>query len=100
MPVGPPAEPAPAPPATAPAQGSRDRRVDHTERTLRGLVTTRGTQVPWAAATRAREVAMPSAADMALAEEEVVVVRRNYTPPEPFRNGRAGDTPRPRRRPG
>ncbi len=86
-----------APPPPPPASG-RDRRVDHAERALRGLVTTRGTQVPWAAATRAREVGRPTADDLARAEEEVVVVRRNYTPPEPLRNGRTGD--RPRRRPG
>lgn len=105
MPVGHAPDPAPAPPPSAPPPtppahtGGRDRRVDHTERALRGLVTTRGTQVSWSAATRAREVATPTAADLAQAAEEVVVVHRNYTPPEPLRAGRAADTPRPRRRP-
>jgi hypothetical protein len=74
--------------------------VDHAERALRGLVTTRGTQVPWAAATRARDFARPTADDLAQAEEDVVIVRRNYSPPEPLRAGRTGETPRPRRRPG
>ena len=106
MPVAPPADsPPPAPQAPTGQAGpgfpaARDRRVDQNERALRGLVTTRGTQVPWSAATRAREVGAPTADDLARAEEEVVVVRRNYTPPEPLRNGRAGDAPRPRRRPG
>ncbi|MEO5834766.1 MAG: hypothetical protein ABIR83_15530 [Nakamurella sp.] len=104
MPVGHAPDPAPAPPpvsapSAAPYSGSRDRRVDHTERALRGLVTTRGTQVSWSAATRAREVAMPTEADLAAAAEEVVIVQRNYTPPAPLRNARSGDTPRPRRRP-
>ncbi len=90
----------PTPPTPAPHGGPRDRRIDNTERALRGLVTTRGTQVSWSAATRAREVAAPSAADLARAAEEVVIVRRNYTPPEPLRTSRTGDNPRQRRRPG
>jgi hypothetical protein len=92
-----PADPSAAPPT---AGGPKDRRVDHAERALRGLVTTHGTQVSWSAATRAREVAMPSAADLAAAAAEVVIVRRNYTPPQPLRTARTGDGPRPRRRPG
>lgn len=105
MPVGQTPDAATTPPPAAvssnppPHHGSRDRRVDHTERALRGLVTTRGTQVSWSAATRARDVAMPTAVDLAQAADEVVIVQRNYTPPEPLASGRSGDAPRPRRRP-
>ena len=81
----------------------RDRRAEASERALRGLVTTRGTQVSWSAATRARVYAAPSADDMAAAEAEVVVVRRNYTPAEPLRTARtppAGSNIRPHHEPG
>lgn len=81
MPVG------AGPEAGHPVPG-RDRRTEASERALRGLVTTRGTQVEWTAALRAREVAIPTAADLAAAEAEVVVVRRNYTPPEPLPQAR------------
>jgi hypothetical protein len=94
MPVGErPVEPAPGEVSPEPAFGGRpgrDRRGDVSERALRGLVTTRGTQVSWSAATRARSMAPPSDADLAAAEEELVIIRRNYTPTEPLRN------PRPR----
>lgn len=65
-------------------RSARDRRNEMSERALRGLVTTRGTQVSWSAALRARDVASPTAADMAEAERDLVIVRRNYTPPEPL----------------
>ncbi len=65
-------------------RSARDRRNELSERALRGLVTTRGTQVSWSAALRARDVASPTAADMAEAERDLVIVRRNYTPPEPL----------------
>jgi hypothetical protein len=81
----------PPPPSPRP----RDRRVDTAERALRGLVTTRGTQISWSAATRARVYAEPTPADLAAAEEEIVLVRRNYTPSEPLRSGR-GPVPRQR----
>ncbi|AZI58297.1 hypothetical protein EH165_09260 [Nakamurella antarctica] len=62
----------------------RDRRAEIAERALRGLVTTRGTQVTWSAALRARSLAQPSAADIAEAETDLVIVRRNYTPAQPL----------------
>lgn len=65
-------------------RSARERRNELSERALRGLVTTRGTQVSWSAALRARDVASPTAADMAEAERDLVIVRRNYTPPEPL----------------
>jgi hypothetical protein len=94
-----PASPMPVesgPPAPAP---SRDRRADASERALRGLVTTRGTQVGWSAATRARSVAAPTEADLAEAAAELVIVRRNYTPTEPLRNSRTDDVAARLRRP-
>lgn len=69
---------------------ARDRRNELAERALRGLVTTRGTQVSWSAALRARDVASPTDADMAEAERDLVIVRRNYTPPEPLPTSRKG----------
>ncbi len=54
------------------------------ERSLRALVTLRTTQLPPTVAMRAREVATPSAADLAAAEADVVIVRRHYVPPAPL----------------
>ena len=76
------------PPTPGPGRGGRDRRVDSAERALRGLVTTRGTQISWSAATRARVVSAPTQQDLEAADAEVTLVRRNYTPPEPLRPGR------------
>ncbi len=44
---------------------------------------------------RAREVALPDAADLAAAESDLVIVRRHYVPPTSLSAGR-----RPDRRPG
>ncbi len=71
---------------------ARDRRNELAERALRGLVTTRGTQVSWSAALRAREVSSPTAQDMAEAASDLVIVRRNYTPPEPLPTARKSAT--------
>ncbi len=54
------------------------------ERSLRALVSTRTTQLSPTIAMRAREVAAPSPADLAAAEEELVIVRRHYIPPAPL----------------
>jgi hypothetical protein len=54
------------------------------ERALRALVSTRSTQLPPTVAMRAREVATPSAADLAAAEQELQIVRRHYIPPAPL----------------
>jgi hypothetical protein len=45
-------------------------------------------------AMRARDAARPSAADIAAAEQELVIVRRNYTPPD---TGAPPGTRRPER---
>lgn len=58
------------------------------ERLLRSLVSTRPTQLSPAAAMRAREVGAPTPEDIARAEAEVVIVRRNYVPPAPLSTGR------------
>jgi hypothetical protein len=52
------------------------------ERGLRGLVGAGPSQVGVRAAMRARDAARPTAEDLAEAERDVVVVRRNYTPPD------------------
>jgi hypothetical protein len=54
------------------------------ERSLRALVSTRTTQLPFDVAMRAREVAQPSAQDLADAERDLVLVRRHYVPPAPL----------------
>ncbi|SDP49022.1 hypothetical protein SAMN04515671_4467 [Nakamurella panacisegetis] len=59
------------------------------ERSLRALVSTRTTQLPPTVAMRAREVANPTAADLARAEEELIIVRRFYVPPAPLVAGKA-----------
>jgi hypothetical protein len=51
-----------------------------TERGLRGLVGGGASQVSPAAALRARDAARPGAADLARAEAELRIVRRNWTP--------------------
>lgn len=54
------------------------------ERSLRALVSTRTTQLPFDVAMRAREVAAPTAQDLADAERDLVLVRRHYVPPAPL----------------
>jgi hypothetical protein len=60
---------------------SRARRTD-TERGLRGIVGAGPSQVGVLGAMRARDAAKPTAADLAAAERDVVVVRRFYVPPD------------------
>lgn len=81
-----------------PRRNGRSAREDAAERSLRSLVTTRSSQVSPVAAMRAREVALPSEADLAAAEAEVTIVRRHYMPPTALTAGRRPD--RSRRRPG
>lgn len=50
------------------------------ERGLRGLIGGGSSQVKPVAAMRARDAARPREADLARAEAELVVVRRNWTP--------------------
>jgi hypothetical protein len=72
-----------------------EHRHDHdetvTERGLRGLVGGGSSQVSVAAALRARDAARPTAADVAAAETDLVIVRRGWVPRE--------ELPRPGRRP-
>jgi hypothetical protein len=63
------------------------RQGDHG---LRGLETVRSTQLTPTAAMRAREFANPTAEDLAEAEREVVLVRRNYVPPTPLQTAKKG----------
>ena len=63
----------PDPPARVP-----DER--ETERGLRGLVGSGSSQVGTSAAMRARDAARPTDADLAEAQERLVIVRRNWVP--------------------
>ena len=67
----------------------RDRgsRSDSEDRSLRALVSLRGTQVPTDLAVRAREFATPTPEDLAAADAEVVLVRRHYVPSTPLTTG-------------
>lgn len=82
-------------PDTPTRRGARSESAG--ERLLRSLVSTRPTQLSPTAAMRAREVAAPTAADLAEAEAELTIVRRNYVPPAPLTTvrrpvkGRRGD---------
>ncbi|MFC4107186.1 hypothetical protein [Micromonospora zhanjiangensis] len=67
-----------------PAAEDRD-----TERGLRSLVGSGSSQVSVSAALRARDAARPGEGDLATAEADVVLVRRNWVPRE--------DLPRPPR---
>lgn len=58
------------------------------ERGLRGLVGSGASQVGTGAALRARDAARPTAADLAEAEERLVVVRRNWSPRDDAGRGR------------
>lgn len=67
---------------------ARPARDEAGERSLRALVTSRTTQVPPTTALRAREVELPTEEDLARAEAELVIVRRNYVPPTALSTGR------------
>jgi hypothetical protein len=76
-----PADPAePAEPTTPPR---RDRRTPRdSERGWRDLAGNSPSQVGVGGALRARDVARPSAADLAAADRDVVIVRRKWQPPD------------------
>ncbi|MGH3739160.1 MAG: hypothetical protein ACRDT6_26705, partial [Micromonosporaceae bacterium] len=57
------------------------------ERGLRGLVGSGSSQVGIWAAARARDAARPTDEDLRRAAEDVIIVRRNWVPREPFRPG-------------
>jgi len=74
-------EPEPARPATS----AEEREA---ERGLRGLVGSGTSQVRTGAALRARDAARPTDADIAAAEEQLVIVRRNWVPRDDLPRGR------------
>lgn len=53
-----------------------------TERGLRGLVGSGSSQVGPGAALRARDAARPTDADVAAAERDLIIIRRNWVPRE------------------
>lgn len=63
-----------------------DRAVDdrEAERGLRGLIGAGTSQVSRVAALRARDAARPTAADLAAAETDLVIVRRGWVPRDPL----------------
>lgn len=87
-PPRPPAEAAPVKPeaakpaGTKPEAAKRRGRTDPTERGLRELVGAGSSQLGPVRAMRARDANRPTAADLAQAEEEVVLVRRHWKPPK------------------
>ena len=66
-------------PTSGAGAGSEDRE---TERGLRGLVGSGSSQVSVGAALRARDATRPTDAQLAEAEERLVIVRRNWAPRE------------------
>lgn len=84
------AQPAPAPPVERPpAEGTeaarpkwRPGRRPDLERGLRGIVGAGPSQVGVVGAMRARDAAQPTAEDLAAAEQDLVIVRRHYVPPD------------------
>ena len=72
------------PPAPEPAVVRRVKKVrkGDAERGLRGIVGAGPSQVTLRSAMRARDAAKPTAADLAAAERDVVVVHRHYVPPD------------------
>ncbi|MBL6277307.1 hypothetical protein JMF97_14200 [Micromonospora fiedleri] len=63
-----------------PPRGRRAGGGEENERGLRGLVGSGSSQVSVTAAMRARDAARPTDEDLAAAEAEIVIVRRNWTP--------------------
>lgn len=68
--------------AGAGAKSRGTRRGSDAERSLRGIVGAGPSQVGVSGAMRARDAARPTAADVAAAERDLVIVRRNYVPPD------------------
>jgi hypothetical protein len=76
------AESAPSPsPAEAKRRASRKPGEASGDRGLRDLVGAGSSQVGVSGALRARDVNRPSEEELAQAERDVVVVRRNWKPP-------------------
>lgn len=72
--------PVPQPPKSAGRPPRRDS--DRGERGLRGLVGSGPSQVGVSGALRARDAARPRVEDLRAADEELVVIRRHYVPPD------------------
>lgn len=82
-PPPPPDSPAPAAPRGRPVSGAGAGGDDReSERGLRGLVGSGSSQVSVAAAMRARDAARPSDEQLAEAEANLTIVRRNWMPRE------------------
>jgi hypothetical protein len=86
-PVDDPPEPEPVPqrptrPPPRPASGAGLGGDHESERGLRGLVGSGSSQVSVGAALRARDAARPTDAQLADADENLTIVRRNWTPRE------------------
>jgi hypothetical protein len=75
------AAPGPTPPEPKPARKRRPSREAAAERGLRDLVGAGRSQIGVDGALRARDVNRPTEQDLADAEREVVIVRRNWKPP-------------------
>ena len=94
-PAGPPPQPAttqptaatheaqPVTPAAKPARKRRPPRDSGAERGLRDLVGAGRSQLGVDGALRARDVNRPTEQDLAEAEQDVVIVRRNWKPAGP-----------------
>jgi hypothetical protein len=72
----------PGRPAIRPTSGAGAGGDDQSERGLRGLVGSGSSQVSVGAALRARDAARPTAEQLAEADAELVIVRRNWMPRE------------------
>lgn len=80
----------PAPPPVAPprrplSRASAEER--ETERSLRGLVGSGASQVSVSAALRARDASRPGEAELAEAEQRLVIVRRHWVPRDELPRG-------------
>ena len=72
----------PVRPAIRPTSGAGAGGDDQSERGLRGLVGSGSSQVSVGAALRARDAARPTPEQLAAADTELVIVRRNWMPRE------------------
>jgi hypothetical protein len=73
-------EPEPVAPAAKPARKHRPARDQGAERGLRDLVGAGHSQLGVDGALRARDVNRPSEQDLADAEQDVVIIKRNWKP--------------------
>jgi hypothetical protein len=76
-------DPAPAPAEGKPARKRRPSRDNGTERGLRDLVGAGHSQLGVDGALRGRDVNRPTEQDLADAERDVVIIRRNWQPSPP-----------------